>query len=627
MRDTSGRKGLHVIPRVFKSLALFSILVIHLAGCGTQQAERPNILWLVSEDNSPILGCYGDDFAITPNLDRMASQGVMYARAFANAPVCAPARSTIITGCYASSLGTLPMRSLNPVPEKIKFLPEYLRDAGYYCTNCAKEDYNTVKEFKGWNESSREASYRNRPEGVPFFHVQNFGVSHESSLHQWVPVEDLVHDPALVKLPPYHPDTPEMRHDWAQYYDKVSELDRQIGEFLAQLEEDGLVENTIVVYYADHGGVVGRSKRYIYESGTRVPMIIHFPERYRHLSPVAAGSAEGRIVSFVDLAPTMLSMAGIEIPDYMQGKAFLGKQKTEDPEYAFLYRGRMDERIDMSRAVRDSKYRYIRNYMPWRPALQKLEYLWRAPSMLSWEEAYKAGECNEVQSRFFEPRPVEELYDAELDPWEVNNLAGDPEHAEVLERMSAALDEEMRKTRDSGFIPEGQLARRAEGTTIFEYLRGSDYLEEEISAAAVLAVNAGPSDLAELIGMLGHQDSAVRYWSAAGILRLGESSAEILAETSKLADDSCLDTRTVTAEILYRAGQEKESLDIIREVLEKGNTMEVVYALNALDYMDEGPKLEEAVREVYQRKDPEERDYDTRASGILLEKWAQASGM
>lgn len=607
--------------RVFKSLPLFSVLAIYLAGCGTQQAEQPNILWLVSEDNSPILGCYGDDFAITPNLDLMASQGIMYTRAFANAPVCAPARSTIITGCYASSLGTLPMRSLNPVPEKIKFLPEYLRDAGYYCTNCAKEDYNTVKEFKGWNESSTAASYRNRPGGVPFFHVQNFGVSHESSLHQWVPVEDLVHDPALVTLPPYHPDTPEMRHDWAQYYDKVSELDRQIGEFLEQLEKDGLAENTIVVYYADHGGVVGRSKRYIYESGTRVPMIIHFPEKYRHLSPVAAGSPEERIVSFVDLAPTMLSIAGLDIPDYMQGKAFLGEQKTEDPEYAFLYRGRMDERLDMSRAVRDSKYRYIRNYMPWRPALQKLEYLWRAPSMLSWEEAYKAGECNKVQSRFFEPRPVEELYDAELDPWEVNNLAGDPEYAEVLERMSAALDEEMRKTRDSGFIPEGQLARRAEGTTIFEYLRGSGYLEEEISAAAGLAVNAGPSDLEELTGMLGHQDSAVRYWSAAGILRLGENSAKILVEVSKLADDSCLDTRTVAAEILYRSGQKKEALDIIRGVLKEGNTMEVVYALNALDYMDEGRQLEEAVREVYQRKDPEKQDYDTRASGILLEKW------
>ncbi len=610
-------------PRLaIRALALIALISLPVfSGCGTGDAGPPNIVWLVSEDNSPILGCYGDDFAVTPNLDRMASQGVRYTRAFANAPVCAPARSTIITGCYASSLGTLPMRSTNPIPEKIRFLPEYLRDAGYYCTNCAKEDYNTVREFKGWHESSQEASYRNRPGGAPFFHVQNFGVSHESSLHQWVPVEELNHDPAEVKLPPYHPDTPEMRHDWAQYYDKVSELDRQIGEFLEQLEKDGLAENTIVFYYSDHGGVVGRSKRYIYETGTRVPLIIHFPEKYRHLAPAPAGSTEERIVSFVDLAPTLLSLAGIEVPSYMQGKAFLGEQMTEGPEYAFLYRGRMDERIDMSRAVRDDRFRYIRNYMPWRPALQKLEYLWRAPSMASWEEAYQAGECNEVQSRFFEPRPVEELYDAVSDPWEVSNLAGNPEYNEVLERMRKALDTKMLETIDSGFISEGQLLRKAAETTVYDFLRSDEYSQENAASAARMAVSAGPSDLGKLSGLLRHPDSAVRYWGAAGILRLGEDAVSIMPEIEKLAQDECLDTRSVAAEILYYSGKKEKALEIIRGVLEEGNTMEVVYALNALDYMDEGIRLKDAVQEVYRRKDPENRDYDTRASGILLEKW------
>ena len=394
MSDTPQNNILPEIQKLFKYLVLMFVLATILAGCRPQRAELPNIVWLVSEDNSPLLGCYGDGFATTPNLDRLASQGVMYTRAFANAPVCAPARSTIITGCYASSLGTLPMRSTNPIPEKIKFLPEYLTDAGYYCTNCAKEDYNTVKEFKGWHESSREATYRNRPENTPFFHVHNFGVSHESCLHQWIPTEELQHDPALVQLPPYHPDSPEMRHDWAQYYDKVSELDRQIGEFL-----------------------------------------------------------KGRIVSFVDLAPTMLSLAGIETPDYMQGNAFLGKYKTADPEYVFLYRGRMDERLDMSRAVRDSRFRYIRNYMPWRPALQKLEYLWRAPSMASWEKAYLAGECDEVQSGFFEPRPVEELYDTQQDPWEINNLAENTEYTEVLERMRETSSKTKSRKFTSGQTP------------------------------------------------------------------------------------------------------------------------------------------------------------------------------
>lgn len=600
--------------------ALFALCLV-LAGCGSSEPELPNILWLVSEDNSPFLGCYGDDFARTPNLDRLATQGILYTRAFANAPVCAPARSTIITGCYASSLGTLPMRSYNPIPGEIRFLPEYLREAGYYCTNCAKEDYNTIKEFKGWHESSREASYRNRPEGAPFFHVQNFGVSHESSLHQLTPREELEHDPAQVELPPYHPDTPEMRHDWAQYYDKITELDRQIGEFLRQLEADGLAENTIVFYYADHGGVLGRSKRYIYETGTRIPLIVRFPEKFQDLAPLPAGAAEERIVSFVDLAPTLLSLAGIDIPDYIQGRAFLGKQRTENPGYAFLYRGRMDERIDMSRAVRGRQYRYIRNYMPWRPALQKLEYLWRAPSMASWERAYLAGECNEVQSRFFEPRPVEELYDAVNDPWEVNNLARDPEYAEVLERMRTTLEAKMLETNDSGFIPEGLLTRKAEGTTIFDYLRSDEYAREEIQAAARLAVTAGSSDLQQLAALLDEQEAASRYWGAAGILRLGEIPPEILAEVKRLAQDPCLDVRSVAAEIIYRNGQEKEGLEIIRGVLAEGNTMEVVYALNALDYMGKGQLLQEEVLEVYRRKDPRERDYDTRAAAILLQKW------
>ena len=628
MSKLPGKISVSPVSRILTCCALLAFSAAFLlTGLAEKQPEMPNILWLVSEDNSPFLGCYGDDFAVTPNLDRLASRGVRYTRAFANAPVCAPARSTIITGCYASSMGTLPMRSQNPIPDRIKFFPEYLRQAGYYCTNCAKEDYNTVKEFKGWHESSRDASYRNRPEGKPFFHVQNFGVSHESCLHTRVPLEELTHDPARVTLPPYHPDTPDMRHDWAQYYHKISEMDSQIGAFIDQLEKDGLAENTIVFYYADHGGVVGRSKRYVYESGTRVPLIIHFPEKYQHLASGAAGSVEDRIVSFVDLAPTMLSLAGIEIPDYMQGSAFLGEQKTEDPEYAFLYRGRMDERMDMSRVMRDKRFRYIRNYMPWRPALQKLEYLWRAPSMMSWEKAYRAGECNEVQARFFEPRPAEELYDVDADPWEVNNLAENPEYAGTLARMRRALDRKMKETRDSGFLSEGQLINRAQGTTIYDYMRGNEFREEDIQAAANLSASASTEDIDKLISLLTDQDNAVRYWGAAGILRLGITSRQVLAALEPLAGDQCLDVRTLAAEILYRAGKTDKALAIIRGVLQKGNVMEVVYALNALDYMDQGIKLKDDVYRVFKDNEENPRDYDTRASNMLLLKWEQSEGL
>jgi N-sulfoglucosamine sulfohydrolase len=607
-------------------------LAVILTSCGPEQTdELPNILWLVSEDNSTFFGCYGDDFATTPNFDKLASEGVLYTHAFANAPVCAPARSTIITGCYASSTGTLGMRSNYTVPDFIKFLPEFLKEKGYYCTNCAKQDYNMIKTDKGWDESSREASFRNRPDNVPFFHVQNFGVSHESSLHNWqrrASVEDLVHDPAKVKLPPYHPDIPEMRNDWAWYYDVITILDTQIGEYLQQLEDEGLAENTIVIYYGDHGGVVGRSKRYVYESGTHVPMIIRIPEKYRHLAPGKPGSKEDRIVSFVDLMPTMLSLTGIEIPDYVQGKAFLGKQKTKDPEYAFLFRERMDERIDMVRAVRDQQYRYIRNYMPYRPALQKLDYLWKAESMTAWHKAWQDGECNEVQSRFFLPKPSEELYDVNADPWEVNNLIDDPAYQKIKERMSLALDQYLENYHDAGFIPEGERSRKTEATTSYEYFRSDNYNEAEVQAAAKLAVTATTDDISTLTGYFENENSEIRFWGATGLLILGEDARGSLDALKKLTSDESYDVRNVAAEALYHLGEHETAFSVLTEVLEKGNQMEQVRALNAIDFMDEGELMKEYVADIIERSKNQPVNhsggsYNLFAAKNLLLKWEE----
>ncbi len=350
-------------------IVIYLTLFIFLATCNKKSVvESPNILWIVSEDNSPFLGCYGDTLATTPNLDRLAGQGNLYTHAFANAPVCAPARNTIITGVYANSNGNQHMRSKYSKSDKVRFFPEYLRDAGYYCTNNSKEDYNIrVTDTKGiWDESSKEAHYKNRRDGQPFFSVFNIGISHESSIHKSIPTTELIHNPKKMILPPYHPDTEDMRHDWAQYYDKITAMDKRVGEILRKLEEDGLAENTIVFYYGDHGGVLARSKRYVYESGTRVPFIVRIPEKYKRLRAGKIGDHISRLISFVDLAPTMLSISGIKIPEFMQGNAILGDQKSDDPEYVYMFRDRMDERYDMSRAVRDQKYRYIRNYMPYR---------------------------------------------------------------------------------------------------------------------------------------------------------------------------------------------------------------------------------------------------------------------
>ena len=498
--------------------------------------ELPNILWLVSEDNSPLLGCYGDEFATTPNLDKLASEGFLYTHAYANAPVCAPARNTIISGVYACSGGNQHMRSYYPKSEEVKTYPEYLREIGYYCTNAAKTDYNTnsIDPDKIWNESSKKAHYKNRAEGQPFFAVFNTGISHESSIHKFKPNEKLRHSPDDVPIPPHHPATPEMKHDWAHYYDNVEDMDAQIGKWLKELDEAGLAENTIVFYYGDHGGVLARSKRYVYETGTRVPFIVRIPEKYKYLFPNKnPNSKVDRLISFVDLVPTLLSITGIEIPEYLQGNAFLGKQKTENPEYAYMFRGRMDERYDMCRAVRDQKYRYIRNYMPYRVYGQRLGYLWRAPSIVSWEQAYKNGECNETQSIFWNKKPVEELYDTENDPWEVNNLAENPKYKDVLERMRTANKKWVARINDTGFIPEADRVDRAGEMPMYDYMRSGKINLEEIMEAAEVATLGKVETLEELKGYLKNDESAVRYWGASGLLILGKEAAPAIEELKR----------------------------------------------------------------------------------------------
>ncbi len=599
-------------------------LIASLSGCATDKTEElPNILWIVSEDNSPFLGCYGDSLATTPNLDKLAENGYLYTHAYANAPVCAPARNTIITGVYANSNGNQHMRSRYSKSETVKFYPTYLREKGYYCTNRAKEDYNTIGTEGIWDESSNKAHYSNRVEGQHFFHIVNIGTSHESSIHKSIPTEELTHDPEKMVLPPYHPDTKDMRHDWAQYYDKITAMDKQVGEVLFQLEEDGLADNTIVFYYGDHGGVIARSKRYVYESGTHVPFIIRIPEKFKGLRPGKVGAAIDRLVSFVDLAPTMLSLTGISIPDYMQGNAFLGDQKSEDPQYAFMFRGRMDERYDMSRAVRDEKYRYIHNYMPYRVYGQKLEYLWRAPSIRSWEKAFEAGECNDIQSIFWNTKPVEELYDTENDPWEVNNLADDPDYKDVLVRMRNANVDWVKSIDDCGFIPEAELTALSGAMPRYDYVRSGALDIASLVDAAEFATMAGSDDISTLLGFLSDENSAIRYWGATGLLILGEESVEAKDELIKALNDPSMSVRVVVAEILYGIGEEKSAKEALSSVILSGDQFACTHALNAVDCLNISDKdIVDAVIEMTGKyENLNRRNYDLRAAGILLKKW------
>ncbi len=611
----------------FHLLILYAFIFATFTSCKQDIPEElPNILWLTSEDNSPLLGCYGDDFATTPNLDKLASEGFLYTHAYANAPVCAPARNTILTGVYACSGGNQHMRSYYPKSDIIKPYPVYLHEAGYYCTNNSKTDYNVnnIDPNEIWDECSKTAHWKNRPDGKPFFAIFNTTISHESCLHKSIPNNELRHSPDEVFIPPHHPATPEMKHDWAQYYDKVEDMDTQIGAWLKELDDAGLAENTIVFYYGDHGGVLARSKRYVYETGTRVPFIIRIPEKYKYLFPnKEAGTKVDRLVSFVDLVPTLLSIVGINIPEYLQGDAFLGQQKTADPEYAYMFRGRMDERYDMCRAVRDKKFRYIRNYMPYRIYGQRLEYLFRAPSIRSWKAAYEAGECNAAQSAFWQTKPVEELYDTENDPWEVNNLANDPKNKDVLERMRTANKDWVARIFDTGFIPEADRVDRANGAPMYDYMRSGKVNLEEIIEAAETATLGRPENLDKLQNYLNSTESAVRYWGASGLLILGENAAPALDKLKESTNDSSADVVSVVAEALYNLGEKEIAKKALLKVLKNNNEFARCHALNVIDCIDEeSPEIQKGVIEMIANSETATRNnYDMRAAKWLIEKW------
>lgn len=466
-----------------------SILLLFAAACAIPGAaevspaaqSKPNILWISAEDMSPDLGCYGDQYAETPNIDRLASQGVRYDKAFSSAPVCAPSRSGIITGMYPTSIGSMHMRSKAVPPPGVKAFTEYLRAAGYYVTNNSKTDYNFEAPPSNrppdtvWDETGNKAHWRNRPDrNQPFFSVINFTVTHESQIR----ADDAQfarntarlrleqrHDPAKAQIPPYYPDTPLVRKDWARYYDLISALDYQVADVLKQLEEDGLAGNTIVFFWGDHGRGLPRGKRWVYDSGIRVPLIVRWPGK------IAPGSVSDDPVSLIDLGPTVLSLAGVPIPSHMQSQPFLGDQKKPARRYVYAHRDRMDEAYDMMRAVRDNRFKYIRNFFPGRPYAQHIAYCEEMPTMMEMRRTYKdhmnalgpsyGKALNEIQLLFFRPeKPPEELYDTSRDPHEVRNLADLPEYRSDLLRMRAELDRFMKETKDLGLVPEAELRER-----------------------------------------------------------------------------------------------------------------------------------------------------------------------
>ena len=406
-------------------LSLFPLFLAALAA-PLFAADRPNILWITCEDTSPHFGSYGDTFAVTPRLDALAREGVRYTHAFAYTGVCAPSRSCLITGVYPLRLGSQHMRSTTRLPAEVKCFPEYLRAAGYYASNNVKEDYNFAAPRGSWDESSNTAHWRKRQPGQPFFAVFNFTVTHQSQIfcndaayqrntRRLTPEQR--RDPAKVTVPPFHPDTPEFRREWARHYENVTAMDYQAGDVLDELARDGLADDTIVFFFSDHGTGMPGVKMWAWGPSLRVPLIVRFPPKWRHLAPAAAGGTTDRIVTFVDFAPTILSLAGVELPAHFQGTAFLGPKAGAPRDLIFGGKDRQGEVVETVRYVRDRRFQYLRNFHPEHPYGRYMSYNWQHASMRAWEQLHLEGKLTGAPARYFAPRkPVEELYDVERDP-------------------------------------------------------------------------------------------------------------------------------------------------------------------------------------------------------------------
>lgn len=539
-------------------------LFVFATACLSWAADRPNLLWITSEDNSiSWVSCYGSKNAKTPNIDKLATEGFRYTHCFDNAAVCAPTRSTWITGHYAISLGTQPMRSRYSIPhDKVAYYPDLLRAAGYHVANGGKTDYNigSREDKEVWKVDGKTPK---RKEGQNFFQIRNIGDSHESRAFPKKNGQKVLTDPAKMVLHSYHPDLPEMRMTYATYTDAVQKMDAKVGEILAKLEADGEAEDTIVVYNSDHGGVLPRSKRFLYSSGTHCPLIVRIPEKWKHFWPAEKpGMTVDRIVSFVDMPKTFLSLAGADVPEGYQGKIFLGDGIEEAPKYHLSFRERADECADTVRGMRDHRYSYIKNYMPWAPNGQRLKYMWTMAGTQAWEKHYLEGKCNDITGRFFKPRPSEEFYDTETDFDNVNNLINDPKHQDKIAELKKAMRLKQLELFDSGLLPENMRLRRAEenNMTIYEMVRTPKlYPLEKYLDFSDMALSRDPDNIDPLVKAMNDPDEGIRYWATCGLFLLEDKAKSAIGVLEKALNDECTEVQMMAAWSMHRFGFEEKA--------------------------------------------------------------------
>lgn len=584
---------MHDRRRFLKSIGAASVASVFYRSSTAAQntSDLPNILWITCEDISANLGCYGDSYARTPNLDKLASEGTLYTNAYATAPVCSPARSCIITGVHACSLGTQHLRSTTRKPDAIRCFTELLREAGYYCTNNSKQDYQFRTPKNAWDESSRTAHWRKRPPNRPFFSVFNLALTHQSKtrypaeqlrkVNDSLPSE-LRHDPTDAPLPPYYADTQLIRENVAAYHTQITLMDREVGKLLKELDTEGLSDKTIVFFYSDHGAGIPRAKRWLHHNGIRVPFMIRCPEKYRHLVPGKSGAKSNRLVSFVDLAPTMLSLTGIPLPGHLQGKAFLGKTTGKPRDLVFASRDRVDEVILCSRTVIDGKYQYIRNFLPHRPRMPLSWYSEKTPIRAELRRLNSEGKLKGPEAWLLaRTTPAEELYDLSADTHQMNNLAESETHADALNQMREILYTRMQEIRDTGLLPESEMRSRYPDGPYEGMHRLSESEYVEILDTARL-VGMGNEHTGQLIKSLSHDDSAVRYWAAVGLAVMGAEAGPVRKKLQEALSDPSPNVRIASAEALCILDMESEALPVLARELKTGDDATVIEAATVL---------------------------------------------
>ena len=603
---------------------LILLITVVLISCDNRTANlQPNILWITCEDLSPILGCYGDRVANTPNIDLFAQNAVRFTNAYASAPICTPARSSLITGVYASSMGTHHLRGVVPKSDKIKCFTEFLRERGYYCTNNVKEDYNFITPEEAWDESSDSAHWRNRKPEQPFFSVFNFMVTHQSQtrygieklneINSTLDEKDRI-NPDDVEIPPYYPDTPIVGNNIASLYTQVHIMDKKFQEIINQLEQDGLRENTIIFFYSDHGTGLPRGKGYLHDTGIKVPLIIEFPEKYKHYSPAKAGAFSDELVNFIDFPPTVLSLTGIDPPKHMQGNPFLGQYKKDSNDYVVSIRDRRDEVLMFSRSIRTDKYHYIRNFLPHRPRMQRNFYSEITPIRQELRRLDNLGLLQSNEDWLMEDSvPVDELYDTETDPHELNNLAQEAEHLEIMELLKRNLFSWMVETKDLGLVPEYEMIEKSKGGAPYDTFSGN--FDPKPILDLVDKIGRGKQHIDSFNFALQSSNPVYRYWGATGLAALGQNAVESKELLQSTLNDPVPYVRFAASEAICNIGYPRQGVEILSKGLDSESVVNQLHASQILMAVGKNaafalPKMKIAIDNLYKIGADESQSYD-----------------